>query len=125
MVGPARGDVPPAPVSLSQGDTEGVWQEHEGEQETSGIEGGRGPELVPVDKHGLVVEPDGGPEGAHLGHPSRDTVGSGTHLSWVQLTCTTPSTGSAHRLQIDTALPMHTGKHIGSMQQSPPHTGHT
>lgn len=54
MVGPARCDVPPAPVSLSQGDTERVWQEEEGQQETSTIECCCTPELVSaVDTGGL------------------------------------------------------------------------
>ena len=48
MVGPARQDVPPPPVSLGQGDTHGVWQEDQCQQEASDIECGCGPELVPA-----------------------------------------------------------------------------
>jgi len=48
VVGPACQDVPPPPVSLSQGDTHGVGQEHQCQQEASNIEGGCSPELVPA-----------------------------------------------------------------------------
>ncbi len=48
MVGPACQDVPPPPVGLSQGDTHGVWQEDQRQQEASNIEGGCGPKLVPA-----------------------------------------------------------------------------
>lgn len=48
VVGPACQDVPPPPVSLSQGDTHGVWQEDQCQQEASNIEGGCSPELVPA-----------------------------------------------------------------------------
>ncbi len=48
VVGPACQDVPPPPVSLSQGDTHGVWQEDQRQQEASNIEGGGSPELVPA-----------------------------------------------------------------------------
>lgn len=47
MVGPACQDVPPPPVGLSQGDTHGVWQEEQGQEETSHVESGGSPELVP------------------------------------------------------------------------------
>lgn len=48
MVGPAGQDVPPPPVSLSQGDTQRVWQEEQSQKETNHIEGGCSPELVPA-----------------------------------------------------------------------------
>ena len=48
VVGPSCQDVPPAPVSFSQGDTHGVWQEDQCQQEASNIEGGCRPELVPA-----------------------------------------------------------------------------
>lgn len=48
MVSPASSDVPPASVSLSQGDTQRVWQEQQSQNEPHHIEGSGGPELVPA-----------------------------------------------------------------------------
>ena len=48
VVGPASQDVPPPPVSLSQGDTQRVGQEHQGQNEADHVEGGCSPELVPA-----------------------------------------------------------------------------
>ena len=46
------------------------------------IERGSEPELESVVQ---VVEPDGGPQGAQLGHTSGHSVGGGAHLGGVQL----------------------------------------
>lgn len=48
MVGPASHDVPPAPVSLCQGDSQRVGQEQQSQEEAHHVEGGSGPELVPA-----------------------------------------------------------------------------
>ena len=48
MVCPASQDVPPAPVSLSQGDAKRVWQEQQSQNESNHIECGGSPELVPA-----------------------------------------------------------------------------
>ena len=50
VIGPAGQDVPPSPVSLSQTDTQRVWQEEQSQDEANHVEGGCSPELVPASR---------------------------------------------------------------------------
>ena len=73
---------------LGERHAQGVGHEEEGQEEAAHVEAGGEPELVAVVQ---VVEPDGGPQGAHLGSSRTEAVGRGTHIGGVQLTCHTRS----------------------------------
>lgn len=80
MVHAAGAQVSPAAIHLGQGHAQRVGHEQQGQQEATDVEGGGQPELEAVVQ---VVEPDGGPQGAHLGCAGREAVGGGAHCGGV------------------------------------------
>lgn len=60
VIGPASNDVPPASVSLCQGDTQRVWQEKQCQEETHHVEGSSCPKLVPAHIWQCTIQHSGG-----------------------------------------------------------------